>query len=214
MITAVITHYYPERTKYLRMIIDALKSGSLPPDEIIIWNNIAELDLKYPDAICINSSHNFGTFSKQYACLFAKNKYVLMQDNDLMVGKDTVKNLYEFARKHPHCFVGKWGRNVGDTDKPYTDSELARDGKVDIVVGCLNMCAKEVIIRSLQEKNKHEKDLSRVEDIITSYANRKHGNYALDVEAIQFDEEGIGLCHIPGHYGERDEMVNYLWKNK
>ena len=207
-ITAIITHWYPERTKYLRGIIDALKAGSVVPDEIIIFNNLPE-PLDFKDVTVINSNHNFSTLAKQFCAVAAKNKCILFQDNDLMVGRDTVKELYEFYLKNKDCFVGKWGKRMAAGDKPYSEGQNIAEGEVDVVAGALNMCGRELVIQALTDREKYKQDIWRVEDIAMSFSNTKRGgkNYALNVEVVELPEENIGLWHEPEHFIIRDKFV-------
>lgn len=215
MLTAVIVTYHPPRREHILPIFNALKSGSIVPDEIIFWNNGKDYLGAVGDAIVINSSKNFGCSVRIYAGLMATNDIVFVQDDDLLVGHDSVRLLYEFCSSVESCLVGPLGNMLGPQPHPY----LKRVGVVnkaqeaDIILGRMFVCRKLVFSNVFRDRiNNYIRTSPSGDDIVLSLTNKHNSgmNYVLPVEIINLNEKGIGYSHEPTHYIKRDYVCNQI----
>ena len=86
-ITVVLNGY--KRQEFLNYQIDSVKRQSIPPKEILIWNNGDYIDFKdfEEDIFIANSSKNFGVWSRFSFALNAETEYICVLDDDTMPGK-------------------------------------------------------------------------------------------------------------------------------
>lgn len=98
MITVILNCY--KRTQYLQEQIEAIKSQSIPPEDIWIWYNKPEdqeqknlYDLDYVKGCkVITSNHNFKFHGRFSLGLLAKTKYVAFFDDDTIPGDRWFEN--------------------------------------------------------------------------------------------------------------------------
>ena len=99
MITAIIPHYYAERRSNLMIIVNSLLGGTLPPSEILIWNNEHNATIQVSGALVIQSPRNVGAQARVVAAMIARGERLLFLDNDMSVNDRTVENLYQWSLK-------------------------------------------------------------------------------------------------------------------
>jgi len=104
-ITAVLNLY--KRPYTLIQQLEAVQNQSIPPENIIIWNNYTE-GVTIPDIpenlkhnlIIIKSSKNFGVWARFTCGLLVNSKYICVFDDDTIPGKDWFKNCIETMKTH------------------------------------------------------------------------------------------------------------------
>tara|TARA_S200000501_G_C20840628_1_gene751418 strand:+ start:962 stop:1843 length:882 start_codon:yes stop_codon:yes gene_type:complete len=91
-ITVVLNGY--KRQKFLNYQINAVKNQTIPPNEILIWNNGSYIDSRDFDKniFIANSSKNFGVWSRFTFALNAETEYICVLDDDTMPGKRFFEN--------------------------------------------------------------------------------------------------------------------------
>ena len=91
-ITVVLNGY--KRQEFLNYQINAVKRQTIPPNEILIWNNGDYIDFRdFEDNIFIsNSSKNFGVWSRFSFALNAETEFICVLDDDTMPGKRFFEN--------------------------------------------------------------------------------------------------------------------------
>ena len=63
-ITAIILSYNEDRIQYIPKIIDSLRNNSIPPVNIVVFNNNPDnKNLSFEHATTINSGENYYCFS-------------------------------------------------------------------------------------------------------------------------------------------------------
>lgn len=215
MIIAVIVHYWQSRRTYLSKIVDALMSGSIVPNHIVIWNNSSD-HLQIEKCLIINAQNNYGSFARYAAALvmanFVRNggmsAHILMQDDDLMVGYEAVQNLVEQCREE-HDLVAASGKTINrDSTRPYFDGKRILSGRAD-VVGALMACKAIIIAEMMAFAARNRLSVYREDDLLLSISNLVHGgkNSVVPVDYKSLDDRIEGLCRQPQHYAERDFSV-------
>ena len=91
-ITVVLNGY--KRQEFLNLQINAVRNQTIPPDEILIWNNGDYIDFKNFDKniFIANSSKNFGVWSRFSFALNAETEYICVLDDDTIPGKSFFEN--------------------------------------------------------------------------------------------------------------------------
>jgi len=101
MITVILNCY--KRPEYLKEQIEAIKSQTIPPEEIIVWYNKPEeqeqYDLSNLGANIILCDKNYKFHGRFTAALMAKTKYVAIFDDDTIPGKMWFENCLSSMKK-------------------------------------------------------------------------------------------------------------------
>jgi hypothetical protein len=125
-LTAIIPHFYWERTGNLRTIVDSLRSGTVVPEEIIVWNNERD-PVTIAGAFVVQSPRNIGAKARLLAAVMARGERVLFLDNDIAVRRRTVENLLSWSCRH-------WERPTVVTlegrERPFSGAPYSRWPKV------------------------------------------------------------------------------------
>ena len=180
-ITAIIPRYYQERLDNIQRIVYDLKNGSVVPNDIIVVNNDREFNM-YGECHFINCNYNYDARVRYAVSLFIKTDLVLTIDDDLTIGKDTVKSLLDTHRRHPNAILGMMGRDINTkADKPYSDGQVfeypEEDTKVDIVIGRIQLYKPKLVLPFYELLLTHPElydDSGRLEDdIVFSMANKE-----------------------------------------
>ena len=219
-ITAVILHYYPERTKNVPRIVKDLKDSSRPPDEIIIFNNNPEMTYS-GDGIVINSGKNWGGRARYPIALLEPSDYYLFLDDDVSVRKNTIENFSKYA--FDSCCNGYWGKIINPdssrcyvTGKEIYGKHISEPKEVDLLVGeatiFVSFSALKNMLKTEEKLLKENYTFGREEDLITSMSNRPFVIPAKkDEYYTRLDTKGVGYCTTPGHFGLRDIMAKKLY---
>ncbi len=218
-ITAIVLCYWEERLGYISKIIDTLRNNTLPPTNIVVFNNNPTLKgVSFEHAITINSGENFYCFARHIASLFYNTKYYYFQDDDLVVENlKLLQILSEVLIKHPESVVSIQGRDIirsADGDIDFTRIEDRETNEeilqTDIAFGRLHMCGKGPILRMLNIRHQHNIYSNRGDDIALSLSNRMHGfnNYIVKTAGRErnFDISS-GLDRIDGHIEKRKAVA-------
>jgi len=220
-ITAVVLHYYSQRTKNVEKIINALQLGILAPDKIILFNN--NKDVQYPKTkgvSVINSDTNYGGRGRYPIALLEPSDYYFFIDDDMSPSKNTLKNFMKYAEEG--CCLGYIGKVITENEdymsaKAFFGDEMSKVTDVDLLVGNGSIFVSFTALFKMFET---EKGLlkegfifGREEDIILSMSNDPKVIPAkYDEDLIKLPEEGVGYWRDPSHINLRDEMVRRLYR--
>ena len=215
-ISVVVPHYYVQRERNLLMLVHALLAGSVVPDEIIFWAN-APIYIKLPDEVSVIQSHrNVGAQARFIAALTAGGDYVVFHDNDVAVGRGTIKDLLGWSEKMPASIISIDGRNFNGPDKRYTSTTLVqsptRPMRVDISLGHLEMVRRTDVPRILATFPFGKE--ARMDDLQWSAAAARAGVpiFAVPADAVTaLSMGGVGSCKEPDHYRERDRLCQTIF---
>ena len=214
LITAVVLHYYPERTGNIKRIVGDLQSGTEPPDKIIVFNNNPSIRLGPIDgASVINSDTNYGGRARYPVALLEPSDCYFFIDDDVTVRKNTIKNFLRYASGY--CCLGYVGKVVG---KDYSDSETFFGDKVkevknvDLLVGCGTIFVSFSALTNMfgieEQLLNDNYSFGREEDIILSMSNKPMVIPARPSEFIEnLQDGGVGYCTSPKHIDLRNKMV-------
>lgn len=211
-LTAIIPHYWDSRRENLARIVNALRSGLVNADAVIIWNNTAE-QLHVGGADVINAGHNWGVAARFAAAYLARTNYVLFQDNDLLVQPGTLRNM---TRNLPPFGVSieLQGRMFGPDEAPYTRSEYLTNVQgpyqlVDVGLSRLSLMQRATAVALCEKIPPNVID----DDLFTSRYSAIHLISYGDGEGFTDIPETEGLSHdVSAHVQRRDEVVRRLWK--
>lgn len=121
-VSLVIPHFYTVRTPHLRRIAADFRRQTVPPSEIIVWNNEAAQtlpDLTGTGMRVIQADHNVGCQARILAAQQAVGDFVLFMDNDTTGEPGLIANLLGWAAKYPGAIVTLEGRLALPAPAPY-----------------------------------------------------------------------------------------------
>jgi len=100
MITAILNGY--KRPQFLKEQIDAIKNQTIPPEEIMLWQNHtegfdAELTSQLTTASC---NKNMGVWARFAFALNAKTEYICIFDDDTIPGSMWFENCISTMKTH------------------------------------------------------------------------------------------------------------------
>jgi len=217
-VSVVIPHYFAVRELNLPQIVEAWRTGTRTPDEIVIWNNDAPLTVSLPGVRVIQSPWNLGCKARFLGALCATGDWILFQDNDLMARPGTLARLMAYALEHPGAIVSLDGhRDVSGVDgrkwyrvKGCGASEIQA---IDITLGRMELMRRDVLMRLLAEFP--FRDDSVMDDLIFSACAKRLGVPCLVVPhgkhetCVNLPTGGVGLSitHKDEYQSERNRVM-------
>ncbi len=99
MISVILNAY--NRVSYLDLQIKSIKSQTIKPKDILIWQNDSNnkfINLN-SDISIARSSYNFGVWSRFAYALNCKTDYICIFDDDTIPGANWLKNCFEIIEK-------------------------------------------------------------------------------------------------------------------
>src|SRR5688572_14351330 len=153
-LSVVVPHFFAAREPNLAILIEALRTGTRPPDEILIWNNDQPLAKPLHHARLIQSPWNLGCKARFLGALAAVGDWILFQDNDVSARPGTVANLLRHAKQHPDAILSLDGRAM-DPGDDYRGSARVRGRRVsvvtpiDITLGRIELVSRVTLMRVL-----------------------------------------------------------------
>jgi hypothetical protein len=211
MISAVLLNW--EREKGVHRICAMLDDHDRV-GEIIVWNNnpATHLIVDSPKARIINSSQDFGLFTRFAGASLARHECILHHDDDLLAPAETIDELYERWLEAPLSCHSPFGRNA--LDGTYTQRRFF--GPAEIVLTRLTMTHRKVCVHALSRTPSFA-DIPGVpvgngEDIILSYAAMdlsRRLNRAWDLPTTNLGEDSGVSIHkrYPEHMEHRSRVI-------
>jgi hypothetical protein len=230
LLTAILPHYFAERLVSLRIACEALLTGTLVPDEILIWNNdqpfgqgrerlgmdrlIAEGTVQV-----IQSPRNIGPHGRFLAALMARGDLIWFQDNDVMVERQTLDHVCaRYANDIDEVVESLEGRRLtaegGYRSSLWFRPEAEEQG-VDLTLGRGELVSRGTLRRALQQ---FDWDCP-MDDLAFSYALRRLRIPIWIPPAVpeaglrNLPEGGVGARFSPNHYPERDTFCRQHWSH-
>lgn len=222
-ITAVLLAHYSERKENINRIINDLKSGTRPPEEIIVFVDNNEYDISQLEGVrIIKSDTPFPVTARMHAASFASGSHVFMIDCDQTVEKGTLEHLAKYSEEKPFSVLGFEGSTLRDTKHPYIDGITINKSSelqlADMLIRSYFM-PKPIIGLAIYM---HELDRETLgdrynDDIMMCMSNRlmqKHSNWVVPSEEgkglIELGSNGVGQSLVSDHYKTRDENCRFL----
>jgi len=223
-ITAVLLHYYRERTENIAKIVENLRNGSRSPDKIIIFNNNPEM--VYPSSkglTVINSSENYGGRGRYPIAFLEPSDYYYFLDDDVTPNKNTLANFLKYAKDN--CCYGYWGKilnpkvdNIYVVGNEFFSTHITKPQEVDLLVGEGTFLVSHLALRRMLNTEKillrEEYKFGREEDLILSMSNRPFvipANVSNYEHHSPLNKGGVAYCKQPGHWELRDRMAKRLY---
>lgn len=214
-ITAIILHYWKERTDQVHRLVRDLWVGTVVPDTVIVFNNNPEVVLEpVGKEIVVNSSYNFHCLIRHALGLSIKTDCCLFIDDDISVTELTLECLLDYHQVRPEAILGFFGLTLGtDLEHPYTSGEeiqyVKGPRRADIIKGRIHFCKTDKLLNTFKLLKKIP-NLSIVwtDDILLSLSNLifdKAENVVLPPEMRELSEMGVGYHYTEPHYPIRDE---------
>jgi len=100
MVTVILNGY--KRGKNLELQYESVKTQTLRPKEIMLWQNKGEdFDSEITNKMVhANSNKNFGVWARFAFALNAETEYICIFDDDTIPGKKWLENCYDTIQKH------------------------------------------------------------------------------------------------------------------
>lgn len=207
-VTAIVQNYFEERQKYRELIWDALRGNTPQLERIIMWNNRFYPGSYDADDIFLIESDRNTLLGRYAAALLADTEYIFVQDNDLVIGPDTISRLLAVAQKHPDKIVGSSGCILGLGDKPYSSARWVAEGPADVILGRCWLAHRKALVPGFTRILSEGIYPGRCDDIVFSMA--AGGGIVVPCEIRNLDEESVGLSHAPEHFEQRDAMALFI----
>lgn len=211
MITAVMLNW--KRPKNVSRIVGGWKSGGMV-SEAIVWNNNPEHVASHDSVKSINTSCDMGLYTRFSAASLAKNRCILMQDDDIEIPVRSLELLYSAWERDPGVLHGVFGRNPRP-DGGY--SPFNAYGEVAVVLTRVLLMDRmyaplfflaEPRFADIQASGK---PFGNGEDIILSYVARRESgrmNVACKVEVKELPSpNSIHGRDWSGHLSHRSRLI-------
>ena len=216
MITAVMLSW--KRPGHLPQIV---KSWQQVPEitERIIWNNNPDVKLADLGATVISASQDVGLYSRFAAGGLARNRTILMQDDDLLLPHATIRRLVSEWQREPDILHGIFGREPRPDGSYDPRNILARGGQsrnVPIVLTRAVVFRREYCGDFLGDVRPHFdpiQDSSRPygngEDILLSFLARKRTGRLNRIHPVSWKElpGPHAIYKRRGHNQHRTELL-------
>ncbi len=218
-ITTVVLHYWKERTKNIKRIVDDLQAGSLRPDKIVVFNNNTDIQISSIDGVSvINSNNNYEGRARYPIALLEPSDYYFFIDDDVTPCVNTLDNFVEYADKD--CCLGYLGKMVNRHEtysnaKTFWGDKVTEPTDVDLLVGHgIIFASFNSLLKMFQTERELLKEgfpFGREEDLILSMSNRsKVIPAAADEFFVELPEGGVGYHRADKHIELRNKMVRRL----
>jgi len=224
-VAAIILNY--NRAPNIPIIVQALQNGKVKPNEIIVIDNNPKNSLKIKGVTLIRCSRNFGCQIRHALGQVIGATHCLFIDDDLNIGKNTLRNFLHYHKKLPEAILGHFGVVINPKAKrPYgagtrvSSKDLkGKPVEVDIVLGRIHFCRVDKLAQAFVVFNKtqgYPPPGSGVDDILLSMANRQYGhkNYVVPAGPLSITHNlqdfGTGLYKRKAHFGLRNLATQLL----
>lgn len=221
-VSVVIPHYFVGRTPYLRRIAADFRRQTVPPCEVVVWNNEAA-DILPPNIAkmglrIIQADHNHGCQARIKAAQETVGEFVLFMDNDTTAEPGLIASLLGWAAQYPDAIVTLEGRQALPAPQPYRrwpkylGKNLTTPRPVSMSLGRGELVPQRLIPRLTQHFPFGPPELmddlwwsacAAWEKVPIMVVPSRRGLSSL----INLPDHRIGACAMAGYYGSRDETV-------
>ena len=218
-VSVIVAHYYAARWPNLPMLVGALQSGTVSPQEILIWNN--ELGaLPQMDGVHVIQSHrNVGCQARFVASFVAQGDWLLYHDNDMLCDENTLALLLAWARKLGDAIVSVDGWSFVDDRHRYVDGvgtyftgqHLSGPQQVDVVPGHIELVRRNTVLQILSTFPFVSSPVH--DDLVWCACAKKLGipRYVVPCQSSWLPDYGLGISREPGFNEERNQLCRELW---
>ncbi len=174
MITGVILNW--KRPLNVERILHGWRTGGLVA-EAIVWNNNPGAPFRHDWAKVVNAGRDLGLYTRFAAACLAQYECVLIQDDDLELPADSLRQLHAAWQRDPEILHGVFGR-APQPDGSYA-LKLAGDAEVPIVLTRVLLTARRYAAqffeaaRAFDGIQRDGSPAGNGEDILFSYVVRR-----------------------------------------
>ena len=213
--TCIMLNY--QRQKNVHRIIPALKRQTANIKIVLVNNGASytpEDESDTPDEVW-NMPHNTGPFAR-WLVAYAQGGWLYIQDDDVIPKDDRlVEDLITLAMERPRVITGMWARNVHLEPPYYKHNDQPRDGATNYV----KAIAMAMHRKTLGLVRFPSMRVGRSDDIYISLETGRgekihHVSFDLRTRMKHLPQLGVGLCHEPGHYLERDKFCEWWFRKE
>lgn len=211
-VTAIIESHYPERIPNVEFMVDSLIENGIPKEEIIILvDHTVPFETKarvmrsdYP--MKINWWHGVASV--------LDTDYVVLLCDDLMLKKDSIQTLKEYASKYGGIDVfGFEGGRLADAPFPYTGSKSHKSSELESADYVIRFyfAKPKAFANALKLFHKLPRSEGIHDDLILSLPNRcAIVPVSKTVGWEELSEHEVGYSKRATHYQERDSLCNWV----
>ena len=212
--TAIVLNY--QRESNVHKIIPVLKQQTADLHIVLINNGTTYMPTcteDTPDQIW-EIPFNIGPFAR-WLVAYAYSGWLYIQDDDVIPTDDKlVEDLLILASERPHAITGMFCRNVHFQPPYYLHHDEPNDGSTNYV----KAIAMAMQRSTLGKVRFPAGDIGRGEDIYVSLEIGRGQPVHFVSDALRrrmrhLPQLGVGLCHDPMHYIERDTFCRW-WLGK
>lgn len=208
-ITAILNGY--NRPQNIPKQIEALKTQTIPPTEIMLWYNQGvvppyQSDSSIKAAYC---NHNFKFHGRFAYALLAQTEYIALFDDDTIPGKKWFENCLNTMKTHPGI-LGSAGVYL-TTNKYFPHDRIGWNGLLNIVPRLVDLVGHAWFMkRDYLKYLWYEAPVSweNGEDIQLSYLAQKHGGIKTYVPPHPENEKELWGSILGNELG-RDQYATF-----
>ena len=219
MITSIILSHYKQRENHLIKMVNDLMTGTVKPNEIVIFVDNPEIEFNDDRITVVHSNKSFLPRIRFALGTYFDTEYCFFIDDDLSVQPKTLENFMTYA--NTETILGYQGSILGDTNTPYANDKPVRRGnelmEVDIILRTYFVPTK-LLFWGLKLQALHpELPKKSLDDIYLSLGNKylnKGKNMVIpvnqDANISELGEGGVGQSYNTEHYGNRNLVCRKL----
>jgi len=183
-------------------------------NEYIVFSNTGEMPSLPAAVVQITANKDLGMRSRYLAALVARNRCVLIQDDDLLLPTTTINSLVKHWQYKPESIHGIFGRNPKE-DGGYAHRIDRKEAKVDVVLTRALVTDRVNASRFFEHENSFPlldrgQPVGNGEDIVLSYVAKAYSGQQNEVHALIFKELPAPKSihqRIPGHWDHRTKVM-------
>jgi hypothetical protein len=212
MITGVILNW--KRPLNVERILHGWRVGGLVA-EAIVWNNNPDAPFRHDWAKVVNAGQDLGLYTRFAAACLAQHACVLIQDDDLELPTDSLRQLYAAWQRDPEVLHGIFGRGP-KPDGSYAQNLLG-DMEVPIVLTRMLLASRHYAAQFFEVAptfDRIQRDGSPIgngEDILFSYVVRRESGSLNRVHRIPVHElpapHSIHIRYRNAHVAHRTRLM-------
>lgn len=213
-VTCLMLNY--QRQENIHRIIPVLKRQTANIKIVLINNGASYTPVDAddtPDEVW-DFPYNTGPFARWYVA-YPQKGWLYIQDDDIIPTDDrVVEDLITLAMERPRAITGMFCRNIHLQEPFYMHNDQPTEGPTNYV----KAISMAVHRKTLMNVRFPPMGVGRSDDIHISLeigrGEKVHWvSYALRQRMMHLPQLGVGLCHEPGHYLERDKFCEW-WLRK
>lgn len=220
-ITAIILSHFKQREKNLKRIVDDLMSGTVKPNEIVVFIDNPEISFTDKRVTVIKSDRPFLPTIRFSIGSYFTDGYCFFIDDDLSVRTRTLKHFVNFAEEYDDRILGFEGSILGNTLTPYSNDVCINRGgqtrEVDIIIRTYFVPARLVTAGLILQSMYPELPRESLDDVYLCLGSKYlYGRKSMVIpidngcDLIELKEGGVRQSGSGDHYKNRNLVCRKL----